>query len=59
MNNKVLRLPEVIRKTGLSRSWLYEHIKMGEFPKQIKLGIRAVGWHEEQIDPWIAQRPLS
>lgn len=52
----ILRRPQVEGKTGLSRSTIYLRIKHGEFPKQIKLGSRAVGWLEEEIDAWIAER---
>jgi prophage regulatory protein len=28
----------------------------GEFPKRVRLGPRAIGWIEEEIDKWIAER---
>ena len=34
---KLIRLPEVIRKTGFGRTWIYELIKAGRFPKQVKI----------------------
>ncbi|QDP01567.1 AlpA family transcriptional regulator [Thalassotalea sp. PS06] len=56
MAHKILRLPEVIQKTGLSRSSIYLRINNGEFPKSISLGGRgrAVGWVESDIDNWVA-----
>lgn len=54
--NKVLRLPEVIERTGLSRSTIYAHIKEDKFPAFFKLGARAIGWNSEDIDCWIEQR---
>lgn len=53
---KTLRLPEVIAKVGLSKSTIYAMIKAGTFPKQRKLGTRASGWIEEEVDAWIASR---
>ena len=53
---RMLRLPEVIRKTALSRSQIYRLIGFGEFPKQVPLCERAVGWIEEEIDAWLKQR---
>lgn len=56
MDEKVLRLPAVKDRTGLSRSSVYEKIATGHFPKPISLGARAVGWLESDIDAWIASR---
>ena len=50
----ILRLRQVMARTGLSRSTIYERIQAGEFPAQIALGARAVGWLEADIDAWIA-----
>ena len=41
---RILRRPEVEAKTGFKRAYLYSLMKAGQFPKAIKLGIRAVGW---------------
>ena len=45
-----LKLPEVRRRTGKSRSTIYAGIADGSFPKPIKLGPRAVGWIESEIE---------
>jgi prophage regulatory protein len=50
----ILRLRHVVARTGLSRSTIYERIQAGEFPAQVSLGARAVGWLEADIDAWIA-----
>ena len=49
----ILRLPHVKARTGLSRSTIYLRIKAGEFPAQVSLGPRAVGWLETDIERWI------
>ena len=51
---RLLRLPDVKRRTGLSRSTIYAYISAGEFPKGIRLGARCVAWAESEIDSWIA-----
>ncbi len=51
--NRVLRLPQVREKTGLSRSGIYERIKNGGFPAPINLGGRTVGWLDAEVDAWI------
>ena len=57
MNYRIVRLKEVQRMTGLSRSTIYAQIARGDFPKQIKLtGGRSVGWHESAVIQWIKSR---
>ncbi len=50
---KIWRLPEVLKQTGLSRSTIYEMIGRGEFPRQINLGARAVGWVADDVLAWL------
>ncbi len=50
------RLPEVKRRTGLSRSEIYRRIAAGDFPKPVKLGERASAWAEHEVSDWIASR---
>jgi prophage regulatory protein len=50
---KIWRLPVVLEQTGLSRSTIYEMIGRGEFPRQINLGPRAVGWVSDDVLDWI------
>jgi prophage regulatory protein len=49
----LLRLPEVSRLTGLSRSALYARIARGEFPAPVKLGPRASRWRLSAIQLWM------
>ena len=53
-HDNILRLPEVMRRTGLKRSSLYAKIAKGSFPSQILLSINMVGWRESAIDAWVA-----
>jgi prophage regulatory protein len=53
MAQTILRLPSVITRAGLSRSTIYKKVSAGEFPKPIRLGDRAVGWVESEIDDWL------
>ena len=54
--DRILRLPDVKARTGLSRSSIYAYIKDGSFPQHISLGERSVGWYESEIDGWVASR---
>jgi prophage regulatory protein len=60
MNNKrerfMLKLKEVQKITGLSRSSIYSYIDKGIFPAQVKLGERSVAWVEEEITGWLKGR---
>jgi len=51
-----LRLKQVKAATGMSRSWIYDAIRRGEFPAPIPIGARAVAWDSESIAKWQASR---
>lgn len=53
---RILRLPEVKSRVGLSRSSIYARIAAHEFPAPVSLGARAVGWPSSSIDAWIGKR---
>lgn len=53
---RILRLPAVKYRTGLSRSCLDRMEQRGDFPRRIKLGMHAVGWLESEVSRWIAVR---
>ena len=53
---RFLRLPEVLARTGLSRSTIYVRLDQGRFPRPVSLGARAVGWIEAEVDEWIRDR---
>jgi len=50
---RLIRLPEVMNKTGYSKAWIYRLISRGVFPEPIKIGIRARAFVESEIDEWI------
>lgn len=54
--HRILRRPDVERKTGFKRAHLYALIAQGKFPKPIKLGVRAVGWDSLEIERWLIER---
>lgn len=56
MTERYLRLPEVHTRTGLSRSYIYALMKEGTFPRPVRLGKRAVGWLESDLDEWMAAK---
>jgi prophage regulatory protein len=51
-----IRQPEVLKRTALSRSTLYELIDKGQFPKPLKLGERINCWPEHEVFAWMESR---
>ncbi len=49
VTRRVERLPSVLARTGMGRSWIYREVAVGRFPKPIKIG-RASGWDGAEID---------
>jgi prophage regulatory protein len=54
--DRLLRLPEVERLTGLRRSAIYEQMRRGIFPRSVKAGQRTAAWPESAVQSWIAER---
>lgn len=55
MGDKIIRLPQVKALVGLGTTAIYENMKKGGFPKQIKMG-SASGWLESEVQQWISER---
>lgn len=53
---RLLRLPEVKAKVGLSRTAIYKLIAAGAFPRQISIGPRTVAWSLDDLEVWIEER---
>lgn len=53
LGNRLLRRPDVERKTGKSRSAIYAEISNGTFPAPVHIGKKSVAWLEEEVDAWI------
>ncbi len=57
MSDRMLRAREVMKRTGLSRSTLWRHIRAGKFPAPIELGVNSIGWRESWITAWEEEQP--
>lgn len=51
----ILRLPDVVKITGVCRSNLYALIQRGQFPKPVKLSVRSVGWRQSEVNTWLSE----
>jgi prophage regulatory protein len=54
--HRCLRLNEVCRRVGLGETCIRTMIGRGEFPAPFKIGARAVGWLETDVEAWIEAR---
>jgi prophage regulatory protein len=55
---KLIRIQSVVNLTGLSKSYIYQLVSNGHFPKSIQLvtGGTSVAWLESEIQEWINSR---
>jgi prophage regulatory protein len=52
----ILRLAQVIERTGLKKTTIYELQAAGQFPMRVKITADAVGWIEHEVQAWLAGR---
>jgi prophage regulatory protein len=56
----LLRLVDVCKLVGLSRSSVYARMKEGSFPRAVRLSEHTVRWRASDVATWIAdQRPTE
>ncbi|CEZ19035.1 Phage transcriptional regulator, AlpA [Candidatus Methylopumilus planktonicus] len=51
---RILKLKEVCSIVGLKPSTIYKLMSSGDFPKQVKLTAKSVGWANNEINHWIS-----
>jgi prophage regulatory protein len=59
MSSQIIRLKQVLKKTGLSRSCIYNLIAKNDFPTRIQLSERSIGFLESEVDAWIEERAAN
>lgn len=50
---QILKMRDVTRLTTLHRATIYRLIERDEFPKQIRIGRRRVGWRAADVSDWL------
>lgn len=53
---RLLRLAEVLARTGFRRATLYREIARGKFPKPVRLTERTSAWNEALVAEWIERK---
>jgi prophage regulatory protein len=56
VETRMLRLTEVIRRTGLGKTKLYELQKEGRFPMRVHVTGTAVRWIDSEVEDWLVQQ---
>lgn len=56
VGERLIRIREVIYRTGLARSTIYKMMKAGTFPAAIRLGKRFTAWTQSSVDAWIQSK---
>lgn len=56
---RMLRLHDVVERTGLSRSTIYNMVGRGDFPQPRKLTGQLNGWPEREVTAWLEARPRA
>lgn len=52
-DDTMLRVPDVVRLTGISHTTIKRMVSDGRFPKPMRLGERAKGWPAREVRAWI------
>lgn len=50
---KLLRIRDVVERTGMSRATIYRKMNENTFPKAHQVGTKAVRWKDSEIEDWI------
>lgn len=55
-DTQLVRINEVKAMTGISRSYIYDLMKIGKFPPKVKIASKCVAWVKSEIIAWIDVR---
>jgi prophage regulatory protein len=56
MAERFLSIAQVLQRVPVTKKQVYVWIRKGIFPRQVRLGPRAVAWRESDVDAWSASR---
>jgi prophage regulatory protein len=59
LDDAVIREPECVRLTGLSRSTRWRLERAGQFPRRRRISSSCIGWLRSELQAWIAERAKS
>ncbi|QXG53212.1 AlpA family phage regulatory protein [Pantoea jilinensis] len=53
---RIIKVPEVLERCALSRATLYRLLERNEFPRQVRISIRSIGFYEHEVNQWLVER---
>lgn len=56
---RLIKLPEVMDKTGLGKTTVYKLLKENAFPVPVTLIGKSKAWVDYEVEEWIEERILS
>ena len=56
VNDRAVKLPEVMALTSKSKTVIYADMRAGRFPKSFKIGLKASAWSLNEINAWLESR---
>ena len=59
VEKRALKLKEVLGLVSLSSATVYRMMSRGEFPRPVRIGVRATGWRSDEVEEWLASRPYT
>ena len=51
--DRLIRLPELLQITGLSRATVYRLIEQRKFPASVQISANSKGWFASQVEAWM------
>jgi prophage regulatory protein len=57
--SRIVRRKEALARVGVSEATAWRLSRAGQFPKARRIGVRAVGYLEDEITAWIASRQVA
>ena len=60
-DTRILRMPEIMRRSQLSRTTIWRKVRSGEFPAPVQLTANTIGWYAHIFEQqWLkTRRPVS
>ena len=58
-HDSMLTMKQVQRLIPLSNTQIYRLMASGQFPRQVRIGLRRVAWRHRDITAWIAERQTT
>ena len=53
---RFLKLSDVTRQVGLGKTFVYNEVQAGRFPRPVKIGARASRWRLSDINKWMDEQ---